>query len=108
MNIPSPPPHISTHVIGVRRKTSPSERMAARSASLVQFSQEARSYSLLMLLCVASYYFFVRLVHEGKRRLVIAYILVTVAGLYAHFFAALIVASQAASLPWQLETLRGV
>ncbi len=74
--------------------------LAATSASLIQFSQEARSYSLLILLCVASYYLFVRLIQEDKIWLVPAYILVSAAALYAHFFAALVICSQAVSLLW--------
>jgi mannosyltransferase len=74
--------------------------LAATSACLVQFSQEARSYSLLILLCVASYYFFIRLIQEDKLWYVAAYVVVSIAALYAHFFAALIICSQAASLLW--------
>src|SRR3954469_2963812 len=74
--------------------------LAATSACLVQFSQEARSYSLVILLCIVSYYFFIRLLREEKLWYVAAYVVVSIAALYAHFFAALIICSQAASLLW--------
>src|SRR3954466_5162617 len=74
--------------------------LAATSACLVQFSQEARSYSLVILLCIASYYFFIRLLREERLWVVGAYILVSVAAMYAHFFAALVVAAQVVSLLW--------
>ena len=74
--------------------------LAATSACLVQFSQEARSYSLLILLIVASYYFFVQWLEEQRSWLGVAYVLVSAAALYAHFFAALVICSQAVSLLW--------
>src|SRR5882724_882426 len=74
--------------------------LAATSACLVEFSQEARSYSLVILLCVLSYYFFVRMIQEESRWTVAAYILVSIAALYAHFFAGLVICSQAASVLW--------
>jgi uncharacterized membrane protein len=74
--------------------------LAATSASLIQFSQEARSYSLVILLCVASYYFFIRSLRERSFWLATAYVLVSVAALYAHFFAALVICAQAASVLW--------
>ncbi|HJX01460.1 MAG TPA: glycosyltransferase family 39 protein [Terriglobales bacterium] len=74
--------------------------LAATSACLVQFSQEARSYSLVILLCVASYYFFTRLLQEERLWLVAAYVLVSAAAMYAHFFAALVMTAQAVSVLW--------
>ena len=74
--------------------------LAATSACLVEFSQEARSYSLVILLCVLSYYFFVRMIQEDSRWTVAAYILVSIAALYTHFFAGLVICSQAASVLW--------
>ena len=74
--------------------------LAATSACLVEFSQEARSYSLVILLCVLSYHFFVRMIQEERLWIVGAYILVSIAALYAHFFAGLVICAQAVSLQW--------
>src|SRR3954469_3719126 len=74
--------------------------LAATSACLVQFSQEARSYSLVILLCIVSYYFFIRLLREERLWVVGAYIVVSVAAMYAHFVAALVIVAQVASLLW--------
>ena len=74
--------------------------LAASSACLVEFSQEARSYSLVILLCVLSWYFFVRILQDESRWPVFAHALVSIAALYAHFFAALVILAQAVSVLW--------
>jgi mannosyltransferase len=74
--------------------------LAATNACLVQFSQEARSYSMLMLLVVLSYYFFLRAIEEKSLWTAAAYVLISACALYTHFFAALTVCAQVASLLW--------
>ena len=74
--------------------------IAATNACLVQFSQEARSYAMLMMLVVLSYYFFIQLIEEKDLRPAVMYVAATAAALYTHFFAALIVCAQIASLLW--------
>jgi mannosyltransferase len=74
--------------------------LAATNACLVQFSQEARSYSMLMLLVVLSYYFFLRAIEEKSLWTAAAYVVISACALYTHFFAALIVCGQVASLLW--------
>src|SRR3954469_17688361 len=74
--------------------------VAATNACLVQFSQEGRSYSLLMLLAVLSFYFFARTIEEQNFWPAMMYVVVTAASLYTHFFAALMVCAQIASLLW--------
>jgi mannosyltransferase len=74
--------------------------LAATSACLVEFSQEARSYSLVILLCVLSYYFFVQTLTQERNWPLAAYFVVSVSALYAHFFAALVMVAQAVSVLW--------
>jgi len=74
--------------------------LAATNACLVQFSQEARSYSMLMLLAVLSYYFFQRVLEEKSLWASAAYVVISACALYAHFFAALFICAQLASLLW--------
>jgi mannosyltransferase len=74
--------------------------IGATNACLVQFSQEARSYSLVMLLAVLSYYYFLRFIDEQNFWPALMYVVVTAASFYTHFFAALIVCAQIASLLW--------
>src|SRR4051812_32605004 len=74
--------------------------VAATNACLVQFSQEGRSYSLLMLLAVLSFYFFARTIEEQNFWPAMMYVVVTAASFYTHFFAALMVCAQIASLLW--------
>jgi uncharacterized membrane protein len=64
----------------------------------VTFSQEARSYSLAVLLVTCSCLFFVQAMKMPQRRSGALYILTSAAALYAHFFAALVLAVQAVSL----------
>ena len=74
--------------------------LAATNACLVQFSQEARSYSMLMLLVVLSYYFFLRAIEDESFWVTAAYVVISASALYTHFFAALIICAQVASLLW--------
>jgi uncharacterized membrane protein len=70
-------------------------------------SQEARSYSLLMLLVTCSSLSFARIVKCGERTSGVWYILTSGAAMYAHFFAALVLVAQVASwilLPHQFRT----
>jgi len=74
--------------------------LVATSACMVEFSQEARSYSLAILLCALSYYYFARALREQRLWSLVAYVLVSVSALYAHFFAALVIGAQAVSVLW--------
>jgi mannosyltransferase len=74
--------------------------LAATSACMVQFSQDARSYSMLMLLVVISYYCFVRFLDDESPWPAALYVIISGCALYTHFFAALIICSQIVSLAW--------
>lgn len=64
----------------------------------IRYSQEARSYSLVVLLVVISFLSFFRCLRRQDGRWSAAYILSSTFALYAHFFAALAVFAQLLSL----------
>ena len=73
----------------------------------ISYSQEARSYSLVVLLVTCSSLFFVRCVQTRSSADGAWYILTSTAALYAHFFAALVLFAQFATwtlLPGRLRT----
>src|SRR5436309_2114673 len=60
----------------------------------IYFSQEARSYALLVLLLIVSAYFFARLAASPERRLYrLGYPVASAPAFYAHLFALLVIAS---------------
>jgi len=61
------------------------------NAFQVRYAQEARSYSLLVLLLIVSSYFFVSAIESGRRRDWNWYIVASSLAIYAHFFAILVV-----------------
>lgn len=73
----------------------------------IRYSQEARSYSLVVLLVTCSSLFFVRNIKSQGRAGGGLYVLSSAAALYAHFFAALVLLAQFVSwmlLPRRLRT----
>lgn len=65
----------------------------------VQYAQEARSYSLVMLLATCSSYFLVRSLDEPSRKSWwAAYIITSVLAVYSHLFGILVLLSQWASV----------
>jgi uncharacterized membrane protein len=75
--------------------------LLATNVVFVEFAREARGYALLVLLVTASSYLFVRALDENRWLLWAAFILVSAAAVYTHFFAALVVLAQATSLPFR-------
>ncbi len=71
--------------------------LVAASPFHIQFSQEARMYSLMVFLVLASYYFFLRLLQEGARGPRLAYVLFSVLLLYTHVYGWFFLGAQAAS-----------
>ena len=68
------------------------------NAFFIHYAQEARSYSLLILLSALSSYFFIACLRHPTGRFRLGYIAVGAASVYAHLFAVLTLFSQAASL----------
>lgn len=64
----------------------------------VAYSQEARGYTLAILLCLLSTRLFVRVVEAPGWGFVALYALMSALAIYTHFFAALILPAQAVSL----------
>jgi len=64
----------------------------------IQYSQEARAYSLVVLLVGLSSLFFVRYVEKGALWSWVGYVLASVLAVYAHIFAILVLAAHVASL----------
>lgn len=60
----------------------------------ILYSQEARGYSLLLLLSALSYWFFIQILKSGKNKWYFAYTIASFLMLYTHFYSVLIVASQ--------------
>ncbi|MCU1298854.1 MAG: hypothetical protein JWO91_3132, partial [Acidobacteriaceae bacterium] len=69
--------------------------LLAVNAYHVRYSQEARSYSLMVLLCIGSSFYFVKALETPSRRNRIAYYIgFSSAAVYAHFYSALLVIAQ--------------
>jgi mannosyltransferase len=64
----------------------------------IQYSQEARAYSLVVLLVTLSSFSFAEYVSKQSRRAWIAYVIFSSLAVYAHIFAVLVLASQFVSL----------
>jgi mannosyltransferase len=73
--------------------------LAAVNPLLVWYSQEARAYALLVLLAGLSFYLFARLLTgDLRRRTVVLWVVVSAVALTTHYFAAFLVAVEAAWL----------
>ena len=73
--------------------------IAAISYFLIRYSQEARTYSLLVLLSLVSYYFFIRMIRRGEGgRAAVGYAATTVLLLYAHYHAVFLVLAQVCTI----------
>ncbi len=67
----------------------------AASSLHISYSQEARGYSMMVFLGLASYYFFIRYLESGRARDMVAASLTNVFLLYTHVYGSFIVASEA-------------
>jgi mannosyltransferase len=78
--------------------------LLAVNAYHVRYSQEARSYSLMMLLCVCSGFYFLKYIEDPSRRNRMAHIALSSAAVYAHFYSALFIVAQWISTRyWRLK-----
>lgn len=71
---------------------------AAADAMLVQYAQEARAYSLLVLTTTASTLLFVRLMDRPGARAAVGWVVVSASAVYVHYFAVLVIVAQLASM----------
>ncbi len=72
--------------------------LLALNPFFVQYEQIARSYALLVLLILASCLAFVTALENPSRRTLVAYVLASALSLYMHYFAALVLLVQFATL----------
>ncbi len=80
--------------------------LMATSATLIWYSQEARQYALLLLLCTLSLILWARVVVLGEDRPVVWWALVSGLALATHYFAAVIVAPEAGVLLFRARRTR--
>ena len=91
----------------VGRKLLPAGAALAAAALLtfspthVYYSQEARSYTLTILLVLLSTYFFIRAVERDQRKDWVLWTAFSILAFYSHYFAALVLIAQASSLPFR-------
>src|SRR5271167_3456953 len=72
--------------------------LLAANAYHVRYSQEARSYSLMVLLCTGSSLYFLKCLKLPSRRNRLVYMLLSTAAVYAHFYSGLLILAQWLSL----------
>jgi len=72
------------------------------NAYSVRYSQEARSYSLFLLLTTLASGFFVAYLHRATKFHRIGYILTSLLACYAHFYALLLIAAQWLAVRWNI------
>jgi len=68
--------------------------LLAVNAYAVRYSQEARAYSLMLLLCVLSSLYFLKVLENPSRRNRAAYVLISALAVYAHFFSGVLLLAQ--------------
>lgn len=83
-----------------RRVALTAALLLAIHGSQLTYSQEARSYALLVLLCALSYLFFIFALETSAAKYWLLYVIFSALAVYAHFFAFLIFPAQVASLFW--------
>jgi mannosyltransferase len=78
--------------------------LMAINACLLFYDQQARAYSLLMLLTLVATYLFLRALDEPSTPRLAAYAIVAIASVYAHYFAALVLLTHL--LGWWMSDAR--
>lgn len=84
--------------------------LTALNLYMIEYAQEARGYTLLLLLSTLSSLYFVRAVEESRLRDWLIYAVVSALGVYTHLFAILIIGAHGVSLslagwkriPWKM------
>jgi 4-amino-4-deoxy-L-arabinose transferase-like glycosyltransferase len=89
-----------------RRVAALASLTATVSSFHVYYSQEARAYSLLMLLSIASTYFLVRALREKRRAWWLLYVAASALGMYTHLFMAFVLLAQNVYLLMEWDSKR--
>ena len=79
-----------------RRAGTSSALILSVSLFHISWSQEARGYTLMVLLALASMYFFIRILESGRRALRVGYVLASCLLIYTHYYGMLVLAAQTA------------
>jgi mannosyltransferase len=74
--------------------------LLATNVYAIRYAQEARSYSLFLLLAALSSAFLISWLEKGKRSAWRAYVLVSILAVYAHFYALLLLCAHWLALRW--------
>ncbi len=82
--------------------------LTACNPLLIWYSQEARSYSLLVLLCAVSLFTFARVLSDPRARTVAAWVIAAALALATHYYAFLLVVPEAVWLLWAFRRRREV
>ncbi len=90
--------YLLAHRLMSRRAALFSAALLAVSPAHVYYSQEARSYSLTVFLVLLSSFYFVRALTDDRSGDWAWWIVFSVLSVYGHYFAALVLVSQAASM----------
>ena len=105
---------VARKLVGLRAALA-SAAILAFSPTHVYYSQEARSYTMTILLLLVSTWFFVRAVEQNRERYWILWTVFSVLAVYSHYFAALVMVAQACSMffhrkpaPWARLIIHGL
>jgi uncharacterized membrane protein len=71
-----------------------SSLILAISVFHIEYSQEARAYSLVAFLTLLSFYFFIRTIGGSKKAYTIAYVISSVLLMYSHFYGVFFIVAQ--------------
>jgi mannosyltransferase len=82
--------------------------MVAVSPLLLNFSQEARAYELLTLLCATSFLLTLHALDRPTSTVLAGWAVASIAALCTHYFAAFVLVPEAALLLWRSPARRGV
>ena len=94
-----PAAYFLSHRLFGRKASLAGAALMAVNAFQIRYSQEARSYGLVMFLAIISTYLFVRLLESPRRPANwAAYVAVCAAGVYSHFFFYLVITAHLLSL----------
>lgn len=86
---------LAKEIFGRRDKALLSLLLASISPLWIWYSREIRMYTLLLLITVLSYLFYVRFLKYYKKLDLVAYIIVNIVGVYTHYFFSLVLLVQA-------------
>jgi len=78
---------------------------AATNYFLIYYSQETRSYSLLLLFSIISYTYLIKVFNETTRKNILLYWLCTIVLLYTHYFGFFLVFTQVFFFLWLIISL---